>query len=139
VQAERVAKTARADADAAEKTPPAVLAPRNAALAMVTAAAAQRDACLIAAALDAVREVLEAELKPKIEEMLRVEARLLGLRHALFMRANAASGAIPAAGGAVGETIDMSRAAQSEVGVEQANAAGEEFLNALGADPTARL
>jgi hypothetical protein len=139
VKAERAAKTARTDADAAEKALPAVLAPRNAVLASLTAAAFQRDAGLVAATLDAAREVVEAELKPKIEAMLRVEARLLGLRHALFMRANAASGAIPAAGGAAGDVLDMIRAAKAEVGVERADKAGEEFLNRLGADPTAKL
>jgi hypothetical protein len=139
VCAERAAETARADADAAEKALPAYLASRAAALAALNAAAAQRDACLVAAALDAVREVVDAELRPAIEAVLLVERRPLGLRHALFLRANAASGAIPAAGGAVGAIIDLIRAAKSEVGVEQDNAGGEEFLNRLAADPAAKL
>jgi hypothetical protein len=139
VRAERAAKVARGNADAAEKMLPEFLAPRNAALAVVNATAVERDACLVAAAVDAAAEVVESELKPKIEAMLQIEARLLGLRHALFLRANAASGAIPAAGGAGGAIIDLIRAAQAAVGVEQANAAGAAFLNALAGDPTAKL
>jgi hypothetical protein len=139
LKAEKAVKTARSDADAAEKALPAVLGPRNAALAALNAAVAQRAHALVCAALDAAREVVEAELVPAIEGVLLVERRLLGLRHALFLAANRASGAIPAAGGAVGAIVDMIRAAKNEVGIQQDNAGGEAFLNALGADPQAKL
>jgi hypothetical protein len=139
VRAEREAKTARTDAAAAEKALPPLLAPRMAALAALNMASAQRDAALCSAAVDAAGEVVEAELKPAIEAVLRVEVRIQALRHALWMAGNRASGSIPVAPGAAGRIVEMIVAAKREVGVERDNAAGEEFLNRLCADPTAKL
>jgi hypothetical protein len=137
--AEARAREARQDAAAAEAALPGVFAPRQAALAALNAASAQRDACLCAAAIDAGAEVIEAELAPAIEAMLRIEVRVQAVRHALWLAGNRASGSIPTAPGAAGRIVEMIVAAKQHAGVERDDAAGEAFLNRLGADPMARL
>jgi phosphopantothenate synthetase len=105
----------------------------------LNAASAQRDAALCSAAVEAAAEVIEAELRPTIEAMLRVEVRILAVRHALWMAGNRASGSIPAAPGAAGRIVDMIVVARREAGVERDDAGGEAFLNELGRDPAAKL
>jgi hypothetical protein len=103
--------------------------------AALNAASAQRDAALCQAAVDVAAEAIEAELKPAIEAMLRVEVRVQALRHALWLAGNRAAGSIPSAPGAAGRIVDLIVAVKREARVERDNAVGEAFLNALGLDP----
>jgi hypothetical protein len=139
VKAEHDAKRARADAAAAELALPAILAPRQAALAELNRASTQRDAALVEAAVDAAREAIEDRLRPAIEAMLRVEVPIEALRHAVFAAGNRATARISTAPGAAGRIAELVAAAKREVGVERDNAVGERFLDRLLNDPAAKL
>jgi hypothetical protein len=139
MKAEHDAKRARADAAAAELALPAILAPRQAALAELNRASTQRDAALCEAAVDAARQAIEDRLKPAILEMLRCELPIEALRHAVFAAGQRATAPISTAPGAAGRIVEIVRAAKREIGVERDNAAGERFLDRLLSDPAAKL
>jgi hypothetical protein len=77
-------------------------------------------------------------LAPAIEAVLRAEVPLRSLERALWL-CRQGSNSIPSAAGAAGRIVEMIEAAKREAGVEHDYAAGDGFLNRLGADPTAKL
>jgi hypothetical protein len=98
----------------------------------------QQHTALYEAAVDAAAEWVAEKLIPAIETVLRAEVPLRSLERALWLRGQG-SHSIPSAAGAAGRIGQTIAAAKREAGVEHDYAAGDGFLNRLGADPAAKL
>ena len=90
------------------------------------------------AVAEAERAICE-EYLPAITATLKIEARLGGLKKALFEMANRARNPVPAASTAAGRIGELLAAAKREPAVPCNEAPGRAFLERLGTDPSAVL
>jgi hypothetical protein len=131
LRAEDLVKRARADAGAADRVLAAAQQRYQTAASTVNAAGARRDQLVAVCAAEAAGDVVRAELVPAIAAVLKIEARLEGLRSALFSIGTSSAGN-------AAETIgNLLRAAKSDAALARDDRVGKALLNALGADPSA--
>jgi hypothetical protein len=103
------------------------------------AAMHRRDEALVTAAADAARDMIERELLPAIENVLRVEARLQGLRQALTEAGNRPHNALPRGAETAGSILELLNNARMRPSIPRADEHGRKFLEALKQNPGERL
>ncbi len=106
---------------------------------VMSAAAQTRATAMTDAAVEEAQRVIREEYLPAITATLEIEARLGGLKNALFEMANRAREPVPAASTAAGRIGELLVTAKKKPAVQCNEAAGRGFLERLGTDPSAVL
>ncbi len=106
---------------------------------IMSAAARTRTSAMIGAAIEEAERVIREEHTPALTATLKIEARLAGLKNALFEMSNRAREPVPAASTAAGRIGELLAVAKREPAVRCDEAAGRAFLDRLATDPSAVL
>jgi hypothetical protein len=128
------AREAREDAEAAKRALPGSIALRSQAAAALAQASERHREMIAEAAIQAARELVDDQLVPAVEGVLRIEARLAGLRLILTTDST-----LPNGGSCAARVGDLIRAGKGRPAVARDDAGGRRFLDQLGHDPAARL
>jgi hypothetical protein len=99
----------------------------------------RRDEAMTAAAVDAARTTIEAELKPAIAKVLKIEARLRGVMTALIELGNRQQAPVRSGPGVAGVIADLIKSAKADVAVARDDDGGRHFLDRLAGDPEVLL
>jgi hypothetical protein len=137
--AEREVAKLNRDADAARIALGEAEAVVAGTVAVMAATAQTRTTAMVDVAIDEAERVIRHEFLPAVTAMLKVEARLAGLRNALFEMSNRSQAPVLAASTAAARIGELLAAAKREPAVPCDEAAGRAFLERLGTDPSAVL
>jgi hypothetical protein len=94
---------------------------------------------MVDVAIDEAERVIRHEFLPALTAMLQIEARLAGLRNALFETANRPQAAVLAASTAASRIGEMLATAKKKPAVPCNEVAGRAFLERLCTEPNAVL
>jgi hypothetical protein len=106
---------------------------------VMSAAARTHATAVIDAAVEEAQRLIREEYIPALIATLRIEARLAGLKNALFEMANRARDPVPAASTAAGRIGELLAAAKKKPAVPCNEAAGRALLERLATEPSAVL
>jgi hypothetical protein len=108
-------------------------------VAVVAAATQTRATAIVEVVVEEAMRVIHEEYLPTITAMLKIEARLAGLKNALFEMANRAREPVLAASTAAARIGEMLATAKKKPAVPCNEAAGRAFLERLATEPGAVL